>query len=424
MIKNINIKKSGFFGKLKEFKRRLRYPTVDFDVERHVYWLGLINEYSIKQNLESISDSRLKAISYELINQARSGADINSLLVKAYALVREASWRVLKMRPFDVQVIAAISMHNGDIVEMQTGEGKTLAAVMTVYLNAISGKGVHVLTFNDYLAQRDAEWMGPLYNYLGLTVGYIKENMTINERRNAYDKDITYLTAKEAGFDYLKGFLLIDKSNITQRPFNFALIDEADSILIDEARIPMVIAGQVQGLPGNEMPMMEIVKNLKKDEDYELDEYERNVSLTDKGLIRVENILGCDNLYDVKNLDKIVAINNALHAEALLKRDIDYIVRNNKIELVDEFTGRIADKRHWPYGLQEAIEAKEGITSEKKGKILASINLQNFIHLYPKVCGMTGTALNAANEFDEFYGLKVAIIPTNKPCIREDYILS
>lgn len=401
---------------LKEGIRSLRYRSVDFDISPYMNWLECINEHKMEQK----SDTELKQVSFELIKQARSGTAVNELLVKAYALVREAAYRVMNMRHFDVQIIAAIAMHDGGLVEMQTGEGKTLAAVLPVYLNALSGKGVHVLTFNDYLARRDAQWMGPIYEFLGLTVGYICEGMTANERRKAYNADITYLTAKEAGFDYIKSFLCLRKEDMVQRPFNFAVIDEADSILIDEARIPLVIAGD-SGIKESRAEMMvEIVRSLEPLMHYETDEYERSVYLTDKGLNRVEELLKCGNLYDDKNLSLLVDVNNALHAEVLLKRDIDYIVRNGKIELVDEFTGRIADKRHWPYGLHEAIEAKEGIRSEAKGSIIASITLQNFIRLYPKLCGMTGTAQSAADEFHEFYGLRVVVIPTNKPCIRRD----
>lgn len=400
----------------KNIVRRLRYRSVEFDIEPYQNCVTKIEQI----NLTSLTDSELQNMSLDLIQQAKSGAMLNELLVKAYALIREASHRVLKMRHFDVQMVAGIALHDGNLIEMQTGEGKTLTAVLPAYLNALSGKGVHVLTFNDYLAQRDAEWMGPLYCFLGLTVAYIREGMTTVERQKAYSADITYVTAKEAGFDYLKGFLCMEKAELVQRPFHFAIVDEADSILIDEARIPLVIAGKTQtGMIGLEK-MAELIRNLKPNIDYETDEYSRNVFLTDQGLSYVEGVLQCSNLYDNKNLPMLVGAQNALHAEVLLKRDVDYIVRNGKIELVDEFTGRIADKRHWPYGLQEAVEAKEGILSDEKGQILASITLQNFIHLYPKVCGMTGTAVPAADEFFEFYQMKVVVIPTNRPCIRAD----
>lgn len=397
--------------------RSLRQRSVEFNLDPCRQLLSRINEIK----LDKLDDLQLKALSNELIMQARNGVPAGDLLVKAYALVREASYRILKMRPFDVQVMAGIAMHYGTLVEMQTGEGKTLAAVFPAYLNALAGCGLHVLTFNDYLAKRDAMWMGSVYNFLGLSVGYVHEGMTIPERQKAYSCDITYLTAKESGFDYLKGFLSYEREELVHRPFHFAIIDEADSILIDEARIPLVIAGKTDKAHGIEAARMaEIVRSLEPQVDYTADEYERNAFLTEKGTIRIEELLQCGNLYSEKNLKLLVDVNNALHAHMLLKRDVDYIVRNGKIELVDEFTGRVADKRHWPHGLQEAIEAKEGIAADTKGQIIASITLQNFIRLYPHVCGMTGTAQTAANEFLEFYGLKVVVIPTNRQCIRVD----
>lgn len=401
----------------KSLSRKLRQRSVEFNIEPYMPLLDQINSY----DFASLDDSQLKDISRELIYQARNCVPLNELLVRAYALVREVSHRVLKLHPYDVQIIAGIVMHYGGLAEMQTGEGKTLAAVFPAYLNALSGKGVHILTFNDYLAQRDSQWMGPVYKFLGLTVGYVQEEMTITERRKAYLCDITYLTAKEAGFDYLKGFLSYKQEELVHRPFNFAVIDEADSILIDEARIPLVIAGKVKTHRFEGNRMVDIIRCLKQGVEYDIDEYGRNVFLTEKGITCVEGILKCGNLYNGRNLDILEDINNALHAEVLLKRDVDYIVRNGKIELVDEFTGRVADKRHWPYGLQEAIEVKEGIKSDSKGRIIASITLQNFIRLYPKICGMTGTAQTAADEFKELYGLNVVVIPTNKPCIRKDY---
>lgn len=372
--------------------------------------------------LDSLDDDALKNMSAELKRQAASGIAAEGLLVRAFALVREAAVRTLGMRPYDVQILAAIALHYGSLAEMQTGEGKTLAATAPVYLNALYGKGVHVLTFNDYLARRDALWMGPLYEFLGLSVGAVQEGMPKERRRKAYSMDITYLTAKECGFDYLRGFLAESPYDLVQRPFSYAVIDEADSILIDEARIPLVIAGKTEKTHGiDPVQMARVVSELEPDADYSLDEYERNVFLTEKGVSTIEKIFGCGNLYDEKNLQLLVDVGNALHARALLKRDIDYIVRKDKIELVDEFTGRVADSRQWPYGLQEAIEAKEGIYAETKGQIIASITLQNFIRLYPKIAGMTGTARSSSEEFFEFYGLSVAVIPTNRECIRVDH---
>lgn len=402
---------------LKNRIKELRYHSNEFNLELYQKWIHQINKFEY----ETLSDQQLQAISNNIISQVRSGMPLTEFMASAFSLIREAANRVLHLRPFNVQMIAGMVMHNGYLVEMQTGEGKTLAAVFPAYLNALSGKGVHILTFNDYLAKRDAEWMGPLYQFLGLSVGYIQEGMDLDGRRRAYCADVTYLTAKEAGFDYLRGFLCQNKMELVQRPFNYAIIDEADSILIDEARIPLVIAGRTNSSNSKLGHIMEIIRSLKAHEDYEIDENSRNVYLTEKGLKQVEEALKCNNLYDGSNLNLLVDINNVLHAEVLLKRDVDYIVRNKKIELVDELSGRIAEKRQWPYGLQEAIETKEGIQSESKGQIITSITLQHFIKMYSKVCGMTGTAIASAREFKEFYGLQVVVIPTNRPSIRIDY---
>lgn len=398
-------------------KIKNRHLPVEYNIEPYKNVLEEIN--NIK--LESYSDSKLKEKAEELRKRASNGETPDGLLPEAFALAREAAWRVLKMRPFDVQVIAGVALHRGKVVEMQTGEGKTLTAVMPAYLNALTGMGVHVLTFNDYLAQRDAGWMGPVYRFLGLTVGYIKEGMNTAGRQNAYACDITYVTAKEAGFDYLRDFLCEEKENLLHRQFNYAIVDEADSILIDEARIPLVIAGNTNESGGNPAFILWIARNLRPGMDYELDQYGNNVYLTDAGLLRVEEITNCGNLYDPKNLELLTRLNSALYAEALLKRDRDYIVRNGKIEIVDEFTGRIADKRQWPDNLHAAVEAKEGLVSDSKGMIMGSIALQYLLELYPKISGMTGTAHSAASELKEFYGADVAVIPTNKPCIRNDH---
>jgi preprotein translocase subunit SecA len=404
-------------GIVEAVRRKLRYRYVAFDMGPYRRMLSQVDMY----DLNGKADAELTQLSAEIARQARAGAPLNDLLPQGYALVREASRRVLGLRPFDVQVMAAMAMHDGSLVEMQTGEGKTLAAVFPAYLNALAGRGVHVLTFNDYLAKRDCEWMGPLYRFLGLSVDYVCEGLSIPDRQAAYRADVTYLTAKEAGFDHLRGFLCDSPADLVQRPFNYAIIDEADSILIDEARIPLVIAGTVAGERPQAERMAEVVRQLAPGVDYATDETERNAFLTDEGLGRVEALLGCGDLHSGANTSLLVDVNNAIHAEALLKRDRDYIVRNGKIELVDEFTGRIADKRHWPYGLQDALEAKEGIAPENKGQIMAQITLQNFIRLYPKICGMTGTAVPASQELFEFYGLNVVVVPTNKPCVRVDY---
>ncbi|HEX2944889.1 MAG TPA: accessory Sec system translocase SecA2 [Clostridia bacterium] len=402
----------------KIFKMLGELKSTELNLDPAKKLLSEINQTDLKNK----SDEELRQLSMELRQQAVSGIPPEQLLVKAFALAREASARTLKMRPFDVQMLAGIALHYGALVEMQTGEGKTLAATAPAYLNALYGKGVHVLTFNDYLARRDAGWMKPLYDFLGVSVGFIQEGMDKSVRKAAYSADITYLTAKESGFDYLRSFLAESPYELVQRPFNYAIIDEADSILIDEARIPLVIAGKTEKDRGFDPRVISgVVGSLTPEEDYSLDEYERNVFLTEKGVGVIEKTFGCGNLYDERNLELLVDVGNALHARALLKRDVDYIIRNNKIELVDEFTGRVADSRQWPYGLQEAIEAKEGIYSETKGQIIASVTLQNFIRQYPRISGMTGTARSSSEELLEFYGLSVAVIPTNKECIRVDH---
>ncbi|MCC5465388.1 accessory Sec system translocase SecA2 [Pelosinus baikalensis] len=389
---------------------------VEYNIESFRKVLQEINAVKF----DSLSDNRLQEISAELKSRACKGVSLDSLLVDAFALVREVSRRVLGMYPFDTQVLASIALHKGKIVEMQTGEGKTLAAVMSAYLNALEGKGVHVLTFNDYLARRDAQWMGPIYEFLGLTIGYVNEGMSITERQKAYSANITYVTAKEAGFDYLRDFLCMEEEKLVHRPFHYAIVDEADSILIDEARVPLVIAGNVQEEEENPLHLSKL-RGFKQGIDYEIDQYKSNVYFTDSGLLRLEKVLGCGNLYDSKNLELLARLNCELYAEVLIERDKDYIVRNGKVELIDEFTGRIAAKRRWPENLQAAVEAKEGLRSEFRGTIMGSIALQYFLNLYSRISGMTGTGSTAAAEFREFYCMDVVVIPPNKLCIRKDH---
>jgi preprotein translocase subunit SecA len=395
---------------------KLRGVPIEWDLSSYQKTLAQINAY----DLENASDSKLKRTSARLIEQARLGVPLDVLLVEAFALARETAWRTIGLRPFDVQVVAGIVMHQGKLAEMNTGEGKTLAAVLPAYLNALSGKGVHIHTFNDYLARRDASWMEPIYTFLGLSVGCTQEGMSHSERKKAYAADITYSTAKEAGFDYLRDHLCYDPENLVHRDFNFVIVDEADSILIDEARIPLVIAGSTglpKAEPGN---LAQIAKSLKEDIDFESDEGKRNIYLTHSGLKKIEKILGCKNLHAPENLDLLTKANQALHAEFLLHRDIDYIVRKGKIKIVDEFTGRVVEDRHWPDGLQAAVEAKEKLRLGSGGSILGSITLQHFLQLYPKISGMTATAQSAADELLRFYNLKVVVLPPHRPCIRKD----
>jgi preprotein translocase subunit SecA len=356
-----------------------------------------------------------------LRERADNGEPADDLLVDVFAAVCSVAEHVLGQSPYDVQLVAAIAMHHGHIAEMQTGEGKTLAAVFPACLHALSGKGFHVLTVNDYLARRDAQWMGGIYRRLGLSVGHIQQGMTVAERQAAYNADVTYATANEIGFDYLRDHLAGDASQLVQRPFHFGLIDEADSILIDEARIPLVIAGGASPTDGLPQRMASLAHWLMPRRDYTRDEYSRNVNLTEIGARRAEMWLRCSSLYDLENLPLLTALNHALHAKELLRRDVDYVVKNGSVELVDEFKGRIVHDRRWPDGLQAAIEAKEGVRLRTEGRVLATLTVQNLVDLYPAVAGMTATALTQAEELKQVYDLPVVAIPPNRPNIRMDF---
>jgi len=368
----------------------------------------------------SQSDLQLQKFAAELRERAESGISLEDLLVDSFALAREAARRTVGMRPFDVQIMAAAALHQGKLVEMQTGEGKTLVAVLPASLNALTRRGVHILTFNDYLARRDARWMGPIYRFLGLSVGIIQEGMTIDERRAAYEADVTYATAKEAGFDFLRMNLARDRRGLVHRGFHYAIVDEADSILIDEARSPLVIAGERAGSQTSPYRIAELVRRLQTGIDFETDENDRNAFLTERGIDQLESALDCGDLHDTNNLLLLTEVNQALHARALLARDVDYIVRDERIELIDEFTGRVVDDRRWPDGLQAALEAKECLTIRPGGRVLGSITLQHFLKHYSRLSGMTATAQTSAEEFEGFYGLHVVPVPPNRKCIRED----
>ena len=410
MIKRKNSRISKSFNKLVG-------SPIEFDLSEYERILAEINGI----DLTKATNEKIKKISSDLQRKARNGISPDDCLVETGALVRETAWRTIGLKPFDVQVLAGTALHKGKLIEMPTGEGKTLAAVFPAYLNALAGQGVHVLTFNDYLARRDAEWMGPIYKFLGLSVGFVQDGMEKADRQKAYACDITYATAKEAGFDFLRDHLCYEKEDLVQRDFHFALVDEADSILIDEARVPLIIAGSIGMERDDPGQLAEMVKTLKEGVDFETDEGKRNIFLTDHGVRYFEEILGCDNLHAPENLDLLTRINLALHAEYLIRRDIDYIVRNGKIEVVDEFTGRVVEDRHWPDGLQSALETKEKLQKGSSGTVLGQITLQHFLGLYPKLCGMTATAQSAAEEFQTFYGLKTVVIPPNKPNIRKDF---
>lgn len=374
-----------------------------------------------KRNLEAWDDGQLQAESLRLQKEAKSGTPLEELLVDAYALVCEAAKRKLGLQPYDVQIMAAIALHERFLIEQHTGEGKTLSAVMPAYLNALTGEGVHVLTFNDYLANRDAEWMGPIYRFLGLTVNSVQAGMSLSEKREAYAADITYVTAKEAGFDYLRDTIALNEADTVHRPFHYVIVDEADSLLLDEARVPLVIAGESGSSSNDGIRFAEVARQLEQDEHYDFDEFQRNVYLNEAGSAKAESLLGCGNLYESHNSHLLSSLNCALHVESLLEKDVDYIVRDGKIELIDEYTGRVAENRHLPDRLQAALAAKEGLQSKAGGKILGTITLQHFLSLYPKICGMTATAHASAMEFEDIYKLQVVQIPPNRPNIRIDH---
>jgi preprotein translocase subunit SecA len=380
---------------------------------------------AFEPQLQAMSDDELAAQTAKFRHQLSEGTKLEDLMPEAFATVREASVRVLGMRHFDVQMIGGMVLHRGEIAEMRTGEGKTLVATLAVYLNALEGKGVHVVTVNDYLARRDAEWMGQIYTFLGLTVGVIVPNLSEPERRTAYDADITYATNNELGFDYLRDNMKHERSQMVQRPFNFAIVDEVDSILIDEARTPLIISGPTDDKSELYMAVDAVVKRLVP-EDYEADEKTKNITLTEEGAERVERVLEAEgmlvgsNLYDVENTQVVHHLDQALKANVMFRRDIDYIVKDGKVIIIDEFTGRMMDGRRWSNGLHQAVEAKEGVTIEPENQTMASITFQNYFRMYPKLSGMTGTAATEAAEFFDIYKMNVVSIPTNVPVRRVD----
>ena len=398
--------------------RRLQGSTVRFDLRR--YELPVVAIAELDSACRELSDEEIMRRSVALHESARSGEPPGALRASLFALAREASRRALGQRPFDEQVVAALALDDGHVVEMQTGEGKTLAAVMPAALNAFTDRGVHVLTFNDYLARRDAEWMGPVYRMLGLSVGYIQHGMSPAERRSAYKADVTYVTAKEAGFDHLRDLLVMDPADLVHRPFNFALVDEADSLMIDEARVPLVIAGSVERDESLAPRLAQLVASLSPGVHFDTDEYGRDIELTEAGIEHVERVLACGSLHRMENMALLTGLNCALHARGLLRRDVDYIVRDGRIQIVDEFTGRIVTDRHWPDGLQAALEAKEGLERRPDGRILGSMTLQRFLRGYARLCGMTGTARDSADELQQLYGLDVLVVPTHRPMVRVD----
>ncbi len=375
---------------------------------------------TLEPQTAALSDVQLRSRTDEFKKRLEEGETLDDLLPEAFAAVREASKRTLGMRHFDVQLIGGIVLHQGKIAEMRTGEGKTLVATLPVYLNALSGKGVHVVTVNDYLARRDAQWMGPIYQFLGLTVGVIVHGLSDEQRQEAYGSDVTYGTNNEFGFDYLRDNMKFDLRDYVQRELNYAIVDEVDSILVDEARTPLIISGPAEESTDKYYKINRIIPSLKKDADYTIEEKTKTVALTEEGNIKVERMLGAGNLYDPSNVDLVHHVHQALKAHTLFQRDVDYVVKDDQVMIVDEFTGRLMPGRRWSDGLHQAIEAKEGTKIENENQTLASITFQNYFRLYGKLAGMTGTAETEAPEFVKIYNLDVIVIPTHRPMIRED----
>ena len=374
----------------------------------------------LESSLLSLSDTSLRAKTQEFKDRLAKGETLDDILPEAFAVVREASKRVLGMRHFDVQMIGGIVLHRGNIAEMRTGEGKTLVATLPVYLNALSGKGVHVVTVNDYLAKRDSEWMGRLYNFLGMSTGLIVAGLDYDQRKQSYGADITYGTNNEFGFDYLRDDMVVHADQMVQRPLNYAIVDEVDSILIDEARTPLIISGPGERSTERYYELAKVVPHLVKDEDYTIDEKQKTIAPTEEGIAKVEKMLHIENLYDSSNLELNHLLSASLRAYAMMERDKDYVVKDGEVVIVDEFTGRLMFGRRYSDGLHQAIEAKEGLRVERESQTLASITFQNYFRMYEKLSGMTGTAKTEEQEFNNIYGLEVYEIPPNKVLARVD----
>ncbi len=374
----------------------------------------------LEPEVENLSDSDLRAKTDEFRERLSNGETLDDIMTEAFAVVREVSRRTLEMRPFDVQVMGGIAMHQGKIAEMKTGEGKTLAATMPIYLNALSGKGAHLVTVNDYLVRRDAAWMGEIYEFLGLTVGVVQDGMGFEERREAYAADITYGTNAQFGFDYLRDNIATSPEQLVQRELSYAIVDEVDSILIDEARTPLIISGMPESAADIYYRFAAIVPRLKGGEDYEVDEKKKQVAPTESGVEKVEKALGVENLYDDVNANLVNHLNQALRAHTLFKKDDEYIVRDGQVFIVDEFTGRVLEGRRYSEGLHQAIEAKEGVEIREENQTVATVTIQNFFRQYDKLAGMTGTAATEADEFMHIYKMEVVSIPTNEEMIRQD----
>jgi preprotein translocase subunit SecA len=403
---------------LEKILRKIIGTKNDRELKRLSVLLNEINNF--EPQMTSLSDAELRAKTPYFREKLKAGLSLDDILTEAFAVAREASRRTLLMRPFDAQVIGGIVLHEGKIAEMKTGEGKTLAATMPLYLNALEGKGCHVITVNDYLAKRDSEWMGPIYNFLGLSVGVIIHGLDDDERREAYGADITYGTNNEFGFDYLRDNMKFSLEEYVQREFNYAIVDEVDSILIDEARTPLIISGPSEESTDKYYKINQIIPRLKKDSDYTIEEKSRTVVLTEEGVAHVEGFLNIQNLYEPRNIEIVHHVNQALKAHTLFRRDVDYLVKDGEVIIVDEFTGRVMPGRRYSDGLHQALEAKEKVKIERENQTLASITFQNYFRMYKKLSGMTGTADTEATEFKKIYNLDVLVMPTNMPMIRKD----
>src|SRR5579872_1601028 len=401
-----------------------RDAAPDKDVDADVRLEQLLAEIleQLQPEIVALKADQMDTLAVTMAKRFRGGKTLDDILPEAFAVVREAGWRTIKMRHYNVQLIGGVVLHQGKIAEMRTGEGKTLVATLPTYLNALTGKGVHVVTVNDYLAKRDAEWMGQIYTFLGLTVGVIVNAVDPQsaERRAAYNADITYGTNSEFGFDYLRDNMVTSLEQTSMRDLNYAIVDEVDNILIDEARTPLIISGQGEESTDMYVRFAQWAPRLKPETDYTIEEKTRTVILTEAGIDKLEQLAGVKNIYDENNLDLTRYMENAIKAQIIFKRDKDYIVKNGEVIIVDEFTGRQMPGRRYSEGLHQAIEAKEGVTVQRENHTLATITFQNFFRLYNKLAGMTGTAITEAEELNKIYNLDVVVIPTNKPMIRVD----
>ena len=376
---------------------------------------------SFEDEMKALTDDGLRAKTASFKERIAQGEELDALLPEAFAVTREAARRTIGMRHFDTQLIGGAVLHEGTIAEMATGEGKTLVATLPVCLNALSGLGVHVVTVNDYLAKRDAEWMGPVYNFLGLSVGTIVNDMDNADRKKAYGCDITYGTNNEFGFDYLRDNMHYTLEECVQRGYNYAIVDEVDSILVDEARTPLIISGPAEESTDKYYKINKIIYQLQKERDFMIDEKARSAYLTEEGVARIERLINIDNLYDPKHVDFLHHINQALKAHQFFAKDVDYIVKDGQVIIVDEFTGRLMAGRRFSEGLHQALEAKENVKIERENQTLATVTFQNYFRMYKKLAGMTGTADTEAVEFKKIYNLDVLVIPTNRPLIRTNY---